>query len=658
MKIIETPWIAVDLGSDTVHVAFPESTEGQSGPFAVRTLERYFRAVFHVSVDGRKTLVGREAVERLELDPEGVVLARTSTLPRDVPIRLPGKRGEVRPSALYTELLRHIREYCETELFGGRYLGSCVMTIPHRTDSYRRGYRDIALRAGFHQVLLRDAMVSATCAWKHVWEEECEHVIVCNLGASHVAMTLMRCRNNGAERVDELSSSSGPGIDEIDLMMIRSSGAQGGEPQPERFADQLRVKALRERLGGTAFESCSVRLHGRNRSISSRHLEAATTDMAAAICKQYAAYRERVGGIVENRDVPVVIVGGGSNIPAICEAIEREAGNRVFWWGDAENAIVSGSALLLRPKTLSLHAEEPELQYYHHFLNAEQGDVEARYYHAKCLEFGHGTPRSCEEACDWYRLASDQGHAKAKYRLAKLLFLGAGTPHDAEEARRLLEEAAALGHASSQCLLGEDIYKNHPDRRAEAERWIRLSAAQGHPRAIDFFHKHFGATTGIFAPGEPEDTALAYDTAVRAEESVVPGTLSEPPNDGIDTPAPLLPRAGGASPVNASARPVGIDIRETWKSEQEKTKGKGKAKTARAPTAPLSPSEKAARDRFWGFLATALILWSGTLLLFRESLENPTAQFGCLVLFVGAVMMTILALLGLPTVFYRSGGVS
>ncbi|MBF0127147.1 MAG: sel1 repeat family protein [Magnetococcales bacterium] len=125
---------------------------------------------------------------------------------------------------------------------------------------------------------------------------------------------------------------------------------------------------------------------------------------------------------------------------------------------------------------------------------ADQGDAEAQYNLGVMLEKGQGTPRSCAEAAQWYRLAADQGFALAQYNLGVLYLQGTGVPHREREATRWFRKAAEQGFAEAQYNLGV-MYK---DGRGvardvlQAYVWITLAAGQGIPQAMawrNFFDK-------------------------------------------------------------------------------------------------------------------------------------------------------------------------
>ncbi|MDR3199061.1 MAG: sel1 repeat family protein [Planctomycetaceae bacterium] len=487
MKIISNPWIAIDIGSERTHVAYLESNG------KVRNIippDNEFDSVFYVSGNGNPVLVGQNALAQLKNDPAGIILLRTSLLKKDEPVCFPDGRGEFRPSTLFVQQLRHIKTYCETHFFKSGLIQSCVLALPHRHEMIRKSYHQIALEAGFSQILFRDGVIAAAMAWKRIWEESSSFVIVCNLASSQVSFSLLQYRNGGYEHVKRFHSSSTVGIEEIDRIILLSQDSDSQVVSVEKWEDLLRLRMIRRNCNWDKNETFRIIQNGCPRKIRTEHFVLAANIVAKKIQWTFKHFAEHVKVFTKQDSLPILLIGGGTNMPLIVETLESAALGKVYWWAEAEEAVVIGTAGEFLPKQKPDNTSDAELHFYQLYQKAEAGDSESQYYLGKSLEAGHGTPISLEEALDWYRVSAQNGYLKAKYRLAKLLFQGLGTVFNRNEALKLLQESAEEGYMLSQYLLGRYLYENTDDT-ATAEHWLRKSAEQNHPESIAYCEKHF-----------------------------------------------------------------------------------------------------------------------------------------------------------------------
>lgn len=108
------------------------------------------------------------------------------------------------------------------------------------------------------------------------------------------------------------------------------------------------------------------------------------------------------------------------------------------------------------------------------------------YYH------GHGVRESDAESKLWFERAARQGNAEAQFQLANmyaygLVDSGRGEDHDRQAALWYFE-AARQGHAEAQYSLGILFLtgKGVVQNQAEADKWIRRAAEQGHSDAAAY----------------------------------------------------------------------------------------------------------------------------------------------------------------------------
>ena len=156
-------------------------------------------------------------------------------------------------------------------------------------------------------------------------------------------------------------------------------------------------------------------------------------------------------------------------------------------------------------------------------LAAEQGYADAQNNLGVMYDKGEGVLKDESEAATWYRKAAEQGHAIAQFNLGNMYYNGLGVLKDESEAATWYRKAAEQGHAIAQFNLGNMYYnglgrsrrtspkrqrwyrqgrragsrqrpvqpRSHvqptaegvPEDKAEAVRWYRLAAEQGHASA-------------------------------------------------------------------------------------------------------------------------------------------------------------------------------
>ncbi|MFL1463622.1 tetratricopeptide repeat protein [Roseococcus sp. DSY-14] len=138
---------------------------------------------------------------------------------------------------------------------------------------------------------------------------------------------------------------------------------------------------------------------------------------------------------------------------------------------------------------------------------ARQGHVAAQLLHAQALlDAGDAAG-----AFAWFGIAAATGDAAALNMLGRCHECGWGTPRDDAQAEPLYRRAAAAGLDWAQYNLGGALARR--GAMAEALRWYRAAAAQGHAKALNML--------GRFAEegwATPRDPAAARDLYRRAAE--------------------------------------------------------------------------------------------------------------------------------------------
>jgi TPR repeat protein len=112
--------------------------------------------------------------------------------------------------------------------------------------------------------------------------------------------------------------------------------------------------------------------------------------------------------------------------------------------------------------------------------------AEAQFLRGLTFASGQGAAQDFAQAAQCYTLAAEQNHSSAQLNLALLYRQGQGVARDEAKFLMWLTKAANLGNAAAQYRLGVQQHLLCRDgsrgasaeRRIEALKWVRLSAAQ------------------------------------------------------------------------------------------------------------------------------------------------------------------------------------
>ncbi len=117
---------------------------------------------------------------------------------------------------------------------------------------------------------------------------------------------------------------------------------------------------------------------------------------------------------------------------------------------------------------------------------AEQGNAKAKFNLGFMYSNGQGVPQDYAEAVRWYRKPADQGDAGAQYNLGVMYSEGQGVTQDYAEAAKWFRKSAEQGHARAQNNLGVMSNRGYgvPQDYVQAHMWYNLAAA-GSPSVED-----------------------------------------------------------------------------------------------------------------------------------------------------------------------------
>ena len=111
---------------------------------------------------------------------------------------------------------------------------------------------------------------------------------------------------------------------------------------------------------------------------------------------------------------------------------------------------------------------------------ADQGDVDAQYKLAQCLEYGRGCDEDAEEALKWYRKAAKQGYEAAKIDIGRRVW-SKSKNNDLGG----IMAVAETGNEYAQYIVAEKLYygKDCDSDKIEALKWYTLAAKRGNKDA-------------------------------------------------------------------------------------------------------------------------------------------------------------------------------
>lgn len=130
---------------------------------------------------------------------------------------------------------------------------------------------------------------------------------------------------------------------------------------------------------------------------------------------------------------------------------------------------------------------------------AGNGDVDAQYALAVCLETGKGTLIDEKEASNWYAKSAMRGNALAQNRLGMLCFYR----RDREGAELWFRKAAEQGYSPAFISLGR-LYAHGPDQLISADEYNDATIAE------DLVRQHMAFNMHEWAKSQPKEYSAAY----------------------------------------------------------------------------------------------------------------------------------------------------
>ena len=300
------PILAIDFG--TIHTKAAYYDERCGGTRLIdlgrEPHQEVIPSVFYLPKEGHgKILVGNEAHDMRKTDPQGIVETLKREIHNDDEILLGPGRVAIGRKQLAAELFRHIRERCRQKEFAKLEITACCLTVPSLfSEPHRKALREAAELGGFLQITILDEPEAAAKAWlDHACQSPGDFMVVCDISDRTVHLALVR-----------------------------------------RMDGQITTEA----------------------SIMPADIELRPSEVAEIVNQVADGTRRFVEecAAAGRRNVPILLVGGGSQLAGLKAALEALKLGQVLHWNRAPYAVVLGAACRAgsHPSILSSPTVGPE----------------------------------------------------------------------------------------------------------------------------------------------------------------------------------------------------------------------------------------------------------------------------------------------------------
>lgn len=343
--------LAIDFGTTRTKVAYHD--EQRATPRLIelgREQRAIIPSVFFLPKDGEgEILVGDDAQDMVESDPEGVVVGLKMEIDRYGKIRRGLGRTTIERDRLAAYMFGYIRRRCMEEVFHGQQISSCSLTVP---SGFGEPQRELLRRAaelgGFRSVTLVDEPVAAAQAWlTDAGQKVSDRILVCDVGGGTTDFALVGI-TNGRVRVESDVSPGGIALGGNDVdrnvweqaVELHGDLAQGLSVLGDGF--RIKLRRIRERLGMERKKSYSASVGPETVKLS---VEVFDKDISAFV-ENVAQETQRYAGKLKSqarRELPILLVGGGSQMPGLKQALEALKLGPVLVWNNSEFATVLGA---------------------------------------------------------------------------------------------------------------------------------------------------------------------------------------------------------------------------------------------------------------------------------------------------------------------------
>lgn len=350
MHLEAVPRIAIDFGTTRTKVACFDDARGEPRLIELgREIRAVIPSVFYLPRGGEgNRLVGDDAVERVDDDPEGIVIG----LKREIH-KLGRKRcGPGRPTPtrveLASDLFAYIRQRCEEEVFHRQQLSTCTLTVPVKFDEQQRNcIRQAAQLGGFSEICLIEEPVSAAMAWLgRTGARTSEAVVVCDVGGGTTDFALLQWSNGRFRPHPEVSTGGfrlgGNDVDEEIWTQVLDNTNDAEELQRCSSAFRVRLRAIKEWLSRGRHHA-RVTLGARTIDVPEDVARQCINEFVQRVRDELRRFLDLTRAATGKETTPLLLVGGASRLPGLKEAAEELVPDAVFMWSESDFATVLGA---------------------------------------------------------------------------------------------------------------------------------------------------------------------------------------------------------------------------------------------------------------------------------------------------------------------------
>ena len=346
--------IGIDLGTTNSCVAVMEGGE----PVVIPNAEgsRTTPSVVAFAKDGER-LVGQVAKRQAVANPDHTVSSIKREMGTDYKVKIDDK--QFTPQEISAMVLTKLKN--DAEAYLGQKVTQAVITVPaYFTDSQRQATKDAGKIAGLEVMRIINEPTAAALAYGlDKGENANQKLLVFDLGGGTFDVSILEIGDGVFEVIATKGNNrlGGDDFDQriIDLLQKEFKAQNGIDLSTDRTAVQrLKEAAEKAKIDLSATTKTTISLPFISADASGpKHLEFELTrakfdDITSDLVQQtidltQAALKD--AGLSKDEIHKIIMVGGSTRIPAVCEAVKNFAGKEGFKGINPDECVAIGAAI-------------------------------------------------------------------------------------------------------------------------------------------------------------------------------------------------------------------------------------------------------------------------------------------------------------------------
>ncbi|MDR1385804.1 MAG: Hsp70 family protein [Planctomycetaceae bacterium] len=355
--------LAIDFGTSRTKVAYFDEHNNRPELIEIgRNVLTMIPTVFYVPKAGEgNILVGDDAEEMLDHDPDGYVIALKKEIHKPGKIRL-GSGRSIERVELASHLFQYIKEFVEKHIpaFYKKTIDSCILTVPVCfSEPQRDAIRRAAEKGGFRHVRVIEKPVAAAKAWLFATHTQgINNVIVCDIGGGTTDFAVVQYKNGIFQPIPEIPTKGfNWGGDDLDERILESAQENNNDDSDEsqsfwnkvfswKNAFKSKVRRIKEFLRKNRKPEHGIDIKGNGFILKQETINQCVGDFTDQICNELKPYIKLCREKLKVENIPVLLVGGSSQLLGLEGKIKAIAGDaNTFCWSRSEYAVVLGAAM-------------------------------------------------------------------------------------------------------------------------------------------------------------------------------------------------------------------------------------------------------------------------------------------------------------------------